>query len=128
MTSRAIFEPAQSRFGTNQRSALKVGSAGDLGSIKHQLIRLWWTRDFYVDDPDGNTLRFIQRKAEPESVSPPIPAPKEVAIYDIEGDLFFGSAPDLHAFLDRAKDNAFKANVKGLVLRLKRVRNPDAVA
>jgi SulP family sulfate permease len=56
------------------------------------------------------------------------PAPKEVAIYDIEGDLFFGSAPDLHAFLDRAKDNALKANVKALVLRLKRVRNPDAVA
>jgi sulfate permease, SulP family len=56
------------------------------------------------------------------------PPPAEVAIYDIEGDLFFGAAPDLHAFLDRAKDKALRANVKALVLRLKRVRNPDAVA
>jgi sulfate permease, SulP family len=56
------------------------------------------------------------------------PAQKEIAIYDIEGDLFFGSAPDFHAFLNLAKDDALKAGVKVLVLRLKRVRNPDAVA
>jgi SulP family sulfate permease len=40
------------------------------------------------------------------------PAPNQIAIYDIEGDLLFGSAPDLHAFLDRAKDDALKANVQ----------------
>jgi sulfate permease, SulP family len=53
---------------------------------------------------------------------------REIAIYDFEGDLFFGSAPELHAFLQQAKDKALKDGVKALVLRLKRVRNPDAVA
>ena len=53
---------------------------------------------------------------------------KDVAIYDIEGDLFFGSAPELRVFLEQAKDKASRTGVKALVLRLKRVRNPDAVA
>lgn len=56
------------------------------------------------------------------------PPAKEVVIFDFEGDLFFGSAPELHAFLQQAKDEALKRGVKALVLRLKRVRNPDAVA
>ena len=55
-------------------------------------------------------------------------ATNDVRIYDFEGDLFFGSAPELHAFLDKARDSALKDGVKALVLRLKRVRNPDAVA
>jgi SulP family sulfate permease len=53
---------------------------------------------------------------------------KDVRIFDFEGDLFFGSAPELHSFLQRVKDEARKDGVKALVLRLKRVRNPDAVA
>jgi SulP family sulfate permease len=56
------------------------------------------------------------------------PQASDIAIYDIEGDLFFGSAPELHAFLTRAKEDAQRKQVKALVLRLKRVRNPDAVA
>jgi SulP family sulfate permease len=56
------------------------------------------------------------------------PPSKEVVIYDFEGDLFFGVAPELHAFLQNAKDEAHKRGVKALVLRLKRLRNPDAVA
>ena len=33
------------------------------GSPVHQgpVDQTWGTREFYVDDPDGNTLRFIQR-------------------------------------------------------------------
>ena len=56
------------------------------------------------------------------------PPARDVAIYDFEGDLFFGSAPELHASLQRAKQEASRRDVKALVLRLKRVRNPDAVA
>jgi sulfate permease, SulP family len=56
------------------------------------------------------------------------PPANDVRIYDFEGDLFFGSAPDLKASLEKAKDEAVKRGVKILVLRLKRVRNPDAVA
>jgi SulP family sulfate permease len=59
---------------------------------------------------------------------PSDPPAQDVAIYDIEGDLFFGSAPELHTFLQKAKDGALKRGVQALVLRLKRVRNPDAVA
>lgn len=56
------------------------------------------------------------------------PPASEIAIYDIEGDLFFGSAPELRDFLEQAKADALRRDVKALVLRLKRVRNPDAVA
>jgi sulfate permease, SulP family len=52
----------------------------------------------------------------------------DVAIYDLEGDLFFGAAPELHAFLENAKSDAASRGTKAIVLRLKRVRNPDAVA
>jgi SulP family sulfate permease len=49
-----------------------------------------------------------------------------ILIFALEGELFFGSAPDLErhfeAILARAKNG-----VRVVVLRLKRVRNPDAV-
>lgn len=53
---------------------------------------------------------------------------KDVLIYDVEGELFFGAAPDLHEFLTHAADTARERGVRQIVLRLKRVRNPDAVA
>lgn len=56
------------------------------------------------------------------------PPAKDVAIYDIEGEFFFGAAPELHAFLQKVKDNAQANGIKAIVLRLKRIRNPDAVA
>jgi catechol 2,3-dioxygenase-like lactoylglutathione lyase family enzyme len=38
-------------------------SPGGLGSPVHEgpIDQTWGTREFYVDDPDGNTLRFTQR-------------------------------------------------------------------
>jgi sulfate permease, SulP family len=59
---------------------------------------------------------------------PADPPAKDVAIYDFEGDLFFGAAPELHAFLEKVKDESRQRGIKALVLRVKRVRNPDAVA
>lgn len=53
---------------------------------------------------------------------------RDIAIYDIEGELFFGAAPDLHAFLQEISDDARTNGTRAVVLRLKRVRNPDAVA
>jgi SulP family sulfate permease len=47
-------------------------------------------------------------------------------IYSLEGELFFGSAPDLERHLDDMEKNC-RDGVRVLVLRLKRVRNPDAV-
>lgn len=56
------------------------------------------------------------------------PVSNGVQIYDIEGELFFGAAPDLSDFLSKALDDAKRQGVTQLVLRVKRVRNPDAVA
>jgi len=52
----------------------------------------------------------------------------DVLIYDFEGELFFGAAPDLEKHLQAAADEAKKRHVRYIVLRLKRVRRPDAVA
>ncbi|ACB95320.1 SulP family inorganic anion transporter [Beijerinckia indica] len=56
------------------------------------------------------------------------PPSQGVLIYDIEGELFFGAAPDLERYLEKALHQAWKQNIKYIVLRLKRVRNPDVVA
>ena len=39
-----------------------LDTSGKLDSPVHQepIDQTWGTREFYVDDPDGNTLRFIQ--------------------------------------------------------------------
>ncbi len=51
-----------------------------------------------------------------------------VLIYDLEGELFFGSAPELERSLDHIAREAARADAKCLVLRLRRTRNPDVVA
>jgi sulfate permease, SulP family len=56
------------------------------------------------------------------------PPTGDVLIYDIEGEFFFGAAPDLDKFLRAAADEAITRHAHFIVLRLKRVRNPDAVA
>lgn len=56
------------------------------------------------------------------------PAARDIAIYDFEGEFFFGAAPEIHGFLQKAKNDALAHGTTALVLRLKRVRNPDAVA
>jgi SulP family sulfate permease len=47
-------------------------------------------------------------------------------LYSLEGELFFGSAPDLGEHLATIERRA-EPGVRVVVLRLKRVRNPDAV-
>jgi SulP family sulfate permease len=59
---------------------------------------------------------------------PSDPPSQGVLIYDFEGELFFGAAPDLEHDLEEAANNASAQGIKYLVLRLKRVRNPDVVA
>jgi SulP family sulfate permease len=50
-----------------------------------------------------------------------------IHIYDLEGELFFGAAPALEARLEEAAHRARDQGSRHLVLRLKRLRNPDAV-
>jgi sulfate permease, SulP family len=49
-----------------------------------------------------------------------------ILVYSLEGELFFGSAPDLDKHFQTIEERASQAT-RAMVLRLKRVRNPDAV-
>ena len=55
------------------------------------------------------------------------PPARTVAIYDLEGELFFGAAPDLERHVEGAFDAARARGIRHVVLRVKRVRAPDAV-
>jgi sulfate permease, SulP family len=55
------------------------------------------------------------------------PACSSVIIYDLEGEIFFGSAPELDRCFDGLNQRATDAGVEFVVLRLKRTRNPDVV-
>ncbi len=51
-----------------------------------------------------------------------------VLIYDLEGELFFGAAPELEKALESLQRETARAGAAFLVLRLRRTRNPDVVA
>jgi SulP family sulfate permease len=48
-------------------------------------------------------------------------------LYDLEGELFFGAAPELDRFFTEIQTRMKKENISHVLLRLKRVRNPDVV-
>jgi SulP family sulfate permease len=54
-----------------------------------------------------------------------------IVLYDLEGELFFGAAPELEGYFDALKRRVVAANspvgAHVIVLRLKRTRNPDMV-
>jgi SulP family sulfate permease len=52
---------------------------------------------------------------------------RRLRIYDLEGELFFGAAPDLERQLE-AVEGSCGPGVRVVVLRVKRMRNPDAVS
>jgi sulfate permease, SulP family len=59
---------------------------------------------------------------------PDEPRSGSLLIYDLEGELFFGAAPELDHYLDRITQETIKTGIKYVVLRLRRSRNPDVVA
>jgi SulP family sulfate permease len=50
-----------------------------------------------------------------------------VSVYDLEGELFFGAAPELDRFFDDIRASAGRDGTHVVVLRLRRTRNPDLV-
>jgi len=48
--------------------------------------------------------------------------------YDLEGELFFGAAPELDRTFSRIEARAHQEGIDHVLLRLKRVRNPDVVS
>lgn len=53
---------------------------------------------------------------------------ESVLIFDIEGELFFGAAPELERNFERILNQARREGVRHVVVRLRRTRNPDVVA
>ena len=80
----------------------------------------------------ASKLKVQELIVAPEQVvrarMPGDPPSGDVLIYDLEGEFFFGAAPDLDRYLRDAADEAKQRGAHYIVLRLKRVRNPDAVA
>ncbi|MEY2930006.1 MAG: hypothetical protein RL033_755, partial [Pseudomonadota bacterium] len=71
-------------------------------------------------------LVVAEERVVRERVASDAPA-RAVAIYDLEGELFFGAAPDLERHLQQAFEGARAGGIRHVVLRVKRVRDPDAV-
>jgi sulfate permease, SulP family len=69
------------------------------------------------------TPERVLREREPDD-----PRSSSLLIYDLEGELFFGAAPELDHYLDEIKRETISTNVKYVVLRLRRTRTPDVVA
>jgi SulP family sulfate permease len=81
--------------------------------------------------PRAAKLKAKELVVTPERVVrervPGDPADPSTLIYDFEGELFFGAAPDLERYLEELGQRIKDDDVKYLVLRLKRVRHPDVV-
>ena len=82
--------------------------------------------------PRAARLSMRELVVTPERVirerQPNDPRLTPVLIYDFEGELFFGAAPELERYLETLRQEAVRMEAKYLVLRLRRTRNPDMVA
>ncbi|MBW0019444.1 MAG: SulP family inorganic anion transporter [Mycobacterium sp.] len=68
------------------------------------------------------TPERVVRERVPGDVADP-----SIIIYDLEGELFFGAAPELERYLAAITQRLEVDDPKFVVLRLKRVRHPDVV-
>jgi sulfate permease, SulP family len=82
--------------------------------------------------PRAAKLKASELTVTPERVVreriPSDPVDPSTVIYDLEGELFFGAAPELDRYFDTLRARIRTGEVKFIVLRLKRVRHPDAVS
>ena len=81
--------------------------------------------------PRAAKLRAKELIVTPERVVreriPGDPTDPSIVIYDLEGELFFGAAPELDRHLLEISQRIADDDIKFVVLRLKRVRHPDVV-
>ena len=81
--------------------------------------------------PRASVLKSKELVVSPERVVrerlPGDPPNPDLILIDLEGELFFGAAPELERDLDDLLKRAAADRAHYIVLRLKRVRNPDMV-
>jgi SulP family sulfate permease len=92
------------------------------------LIGVFMSFVLYV--PQAARVRITELIMTPERVvrerhSTDTPC-RRIRIYSLEGELFFGAAPELEQLLDTIADE-IEREARVVILRLKRARNPDAV-
>jgi sulfate permease, SulP family len=68
------------------------------------------------------TREGVVRERLPED-----PVCDALILYDLEGEMFFGAAPELDRYFEQLKERALRKKINVIVLRLKRTRNPDLV-
>jgi SulP family sulfate permease len=82
--------------------------------------------------PRAALLRWTEMTVSEDRVIrerlPDDPPCSAMLLYDLEGELFFGAAPELERCFDEITRRAGEAGISFVVLRLKRTRNPDMVA
>ena len=92
------------------------------------LIGIFLSFVLYV--PRAARVLLTELTLTPERVirerGPDDPRCNRMLIYNLEGELFFGSSPQLADHFATIADQA-RDGVRAVILRLKRVRNPDAV-
>ncbi len=55
------------------------------------------------------------------------PTCEALTLYDLEGEMFFGAAPELDRYFEELRQKALSKAIHVIVIRLKRTRNPDMV-
>jgi SulP family sulfate permease len=92
------------------------------------LIGVFMSFVLYV--PQAARVHLTELVLSPQRVVrerlPTDPECSRIRIFSLEGELFFGAAPELEEHLDSIAVAA-EAGARVIVMRLKRVRNPDAV-
>ena len=92
------------------------------------LIGVFLSFVLYV--PKAGRVHLTELILTPEQVIrervPEDPVCERMRLYNLEGELFFGAAPELEAHCEAIEEQA-GALVRVVVLRVKRARNPDAV-
>ncbi|HEY0792206.1 MAG TPA: STAS domain-containing protein [Chthoniobacterales bacterium] len=82
--------------------------------------------------PRASKLGIRELIVTPERVvrerQPDEPRSNSLLIYDLEGELFFGAAPELDRYLEQIRVETVRTGIKYVVLRLRRTRTPDVVA
>ncbi len=85
---------------------------------------------FLLFVPRAARLHVTELVVSPERVvrerQPDDPPCGRLALFSLEGELFFGAGPQLNDFLDLLRQRV-EQGVHVIILRLKRTRNPDMV-
>jgi SulP family sulfate permease len=93
------------------------------------LVGVFMSFVMYV--PQAARVRMTELVMTPEKVvrerhEDDVPCDR-IRIFSLEGELFFGAAPELEQLLEGIADEMVEGGGRVVILRLKRARNPDAV-